>query len=203
MSLSHMPDVPHLVPQPGYQIRHVAYFNVRFRLMNKAKSLEARLKSIKSPSELAPKNSEEHRGILLALDKEIEEIHRRGRRFIEYLKTRNEAAMLLPSDWSLANLPSLLLQGHAQLPDLAAVYFICDGQDVLYIGTTKHLVVRFRNHHIFQQALETSLQAMIAWQPCNHLTHSYRLHLEKLAIARWQPPLNKVRRKIHHAPIEA
>src|SRR6185295_2029262 len=45
-------------------------------------------------------------------------------------------------------LPSLAFDLRDSLPPITAVYFVTNGdEDVIYIGSTNNLLLRFKNHH--------------------------------------------------------
>lgn len=49
------------------------------------------------------------------------------------------------------------------LPELPGVYFVKDGDLVLYVGKTKNLNIRWLNHHRYDQLCEQYPNAVISW----------------------------------------
>lgn len=66
----------------------------------------------------------------------------------------------------VATLPSMPLAKHKTIPPISAIYFCLDevGQ-ILYIGKTKNLLIRWLNHHRYTQ-LEELGNVSLAWFPC-------------------------------------
>jgi len=63
---------------------------------------------------------------------------------------------------TLADLPSLPLSEHLNLPDVAAIYFALAGDRILYIGQSMSLRQRWLDHHRLTQ-LRTYEGCRIAW----------------------------------------
>lgn len=85
-------------------------------------------------------------------------------------------------------LPWKRLQDRQQLPDCAAIYFVCDAQSkVLYIGQTTSLVKRWYGHERRHACQEVS-GCRIAWLVVNDpsLLHA----IEKACISYFCPPWN-------------
>lgn len=89
-------------------------------------------------------------------------------------------------------LPALFYADKLRLPKTGAVYILLNrisGQ-VLYIGETQDLRVRWRKHHVTKRFERATLAGLeIAWID----EHDYwpRYHLERALIKRLQPSLNE------------
>lgn len=94
----------------------------------------------------------------------------------------------------LSTLPSLPLASRKNLPGCPAIYFVLDGDRVLYIGKATNLWHRWTAHHRFKQLSDMEGLISIAWLECEDVS---RLNaLEKQLIAGLQPELNT--RKFSH-----
>lgn len=82
-------------------------------------------------------------------------------------------------------LPTLLLSQSRNLPRCKAVYFVIDGETVLYIGQTINLANRFLTHHRIKQF---GNNARVAWLECSD--ESLLPELEKALISYFKPLLN-------------
>ncbi len=85
-------------------------------------------------------------------------------------------------------LPSLHLSERRSLPRCKAIYFVIDGDIVLYIGQTVNLAQRWANHHRLNQFKSNP---HIAWLKCDD--ESLLLESEKALINYFSPPLNKTK----------
>lgn len=86
-------------------------------------------------------------------------------------------------------LPSVPLSAKAQLPDCPAIYFVMDGQTVLYIGKAVKLSQRWAGHHRFKQVQETASCPSIAWMEVSD--HNLLGEVERTLIEHFQPRLNR------------
>ena len=84
-------------------------------------------------------------------------------------------------------LPSLPLVRKDRFPPVGAVYFfITESGEVLYVGETSDLSLRFGNHLKYKQAIEIDGQARLHWME----KRSGRASFESACIKRFLPPLN-------------
>jgi len=64
-------------------------------------------------------------------------------------------------------LPSLSLNDRGKLPIESAVYFVWQGERVLYVGKTSNLRQRFNSHHRLLQFLGAGEGVRVAWFPAS------------------------------------
>lgn len=88
---------------------------------------------------------------------------------------------------SLSLLPSLYYSQKAELPQRPAVYLIICDYDVVYVGKTQNLFIRFRAHDKVQRLLELYADLEIAWIEC---TPSRLIEIEAKLIKHFQPIIN-------------
>lgn len=88
-------------------------------------------------------------------------------------------------------LPSLLLADRSQLPACPAVYFVLDGDAVLYIGRTRNLQQRWLAHHRWYQLKVMSGNIRIAWLECSDA--SLLVAIETASIEHFEPSLNRTK----------
>ncbi len=84
-------------------------------------------------------------------------------------------------------LPSLPLGERSQLPNLPAIYFVLNGESVLYIGRTVNLSQRWVSHHRYEEISQLKL-AKIAWLECSD--PALLNEIEQALISYFLPPLN-------------
>lgn len=84
-------------------------------------------------------------------------------------------------------LPSVLLAGRKSLPQKPGVYFLLDGDAVLYIGQTFNLLQRLERHELLRQFNDTD-NVRVAWLEWDKLDDLPEL--ESKLIARFRPRLN-------------
>ncbi|MCC5638585.1 GIY-YIG nuclease family protein [Nostoc sp. CHAB 5844] len=85
-------------------------------------------------------------------------------------------------------MPSLPLASRKNLPGCPAIYFVLDGDRILYVGKTNNLWQRWITHHRFLQLSSMGDLISIAWLECEDIS---RLDaLEKQLITALQPELN-------------
>ena len=92
----------------------------------------------------------------------------------------------------LSELPSVYLLDKHNLPDCAAIYFVCDSKgQILYIGRTVNLLERWREHHRFNQLKRFNRKncVSISWMVCSK-DISILSKLEDEFISLYKPPLN-------------
>jgi hypothetical protein len=107
------------------------------------------------------------------------------RSFIRSLEGRLKR--ITPSKVDPYTLPSLPLSRSDVFPPVAAVYFfLTEGGDVLYIGSTANLSIRCGSHLRYQAALEADPHARIHWIE----RRSGREAFEAACIRRFNPPMN-------------
>jgi hypothetical protein len=90
----------------------------------------------------------------------------------------------------LSQLPSLPLAERKKLPDVSGIYFAmsADGE-VLYVGRTRSLFLRWQTHHRFRQ-LEVVPGVRIAWLTADRSSLPDK---ERSFITDFSPPLNRTR----------
>jgi hypothetical protein len=84
------------------------------------------------------------------------------------------------------HLPSLPLWQRDDLPRSPAVYFVVEGDAVLYVGRTTNMYYRWLYHHVVD-LLGSLAMVRIVWYPCSE---SYLDELEWDMIKRFAPPFN-------------
>lgn len=92
-----------------------------------------------------------------------------------------------PSSIDPLALPSLSLAARSALPTCPAVYFVLEGNQVLYVGRTVNLWQRWVNHHRYSQ-LKGIDNARIAWLECSD--SNLLPEIEAALIEHFQPSLN-------------
>jgi hypothetical protein len=93
-------------------------------------------------------------------------------------------------DWTkinLSNLASVPLNKKRELPAKEAIYFCVVGQEILYIGQSKNVNQRWRNHHRYYE-LVTREGVEIYWFECTGIKQ--RLIGERLLIEHYKPVFN-------------
>lgn len=87
------------------------------------------------------------------------------------------------------SLPSLPLADKKQLPNCAAIYFVLENSEVIYIGQASSLVLRWLNHHKFKALKARGSEIKIAWLECSEQA---LLPSIEFALIKWfKPELNK------------
>ena len=79
----------------------------------------------------------------------------------------------------------------SQLPACPAVYFVLDGDAVLYIGRTRNLQQRWLAHHRWYQLKVMSGNIRIAWLECSDA--SLLVAIETASIEHFEPSLNRTK----------
>lgn len=92
-----------------------------------------------------------------------------------------------PSSIDPLALPSLSLAARSQLPPCPAVYFVLEGERVLYVGKSVNLRQRWLAHHRYKQ-LKAISSVRIAWLECSD--PSLLPKIEVALIEYFQPSLN-------------
>lgn len=82
-------------------------------------------------------------------------------------------------------LPSLPLANRSALPSCAAIYFVLEGDHILYIGRTTNLQQRWMAHHRYSQLTS---ETRIAWLESSD--PELLPEIEAALIAHFNPPLN-------------
>ena len=85
-----------------------------------------------------------------------------------------------------STLPSAVAAGRKHLPRRPAVYFVLDGENILYIGQSSNLFKRFVNHETWKE-MGSIDRIRIAWVECEQDDLS---KLESALISRFRPDLN-------------
>jgi hypothetical protein len=85
-------------------------------------------------------------------------------------------------------LPSLSVKQRNSLPECSAIYFVMNGEDILYIGATINLLQRWNSHHRWEQF--SKIQGIkIVWLQCNETDLIFEI--EKALITYFQPSFNR------------
>jgi len=85
-------------------------------------------------------------------------------------------------------LPSLPLGERSQLPNCPAIYFVLDGEQILYIGQTVNLAQRWATHHRWSELKALKSSGRIAWLECSEV--SLLSEIETALINHFAPPMN-------------
>lgn len=99
---------------------------------------------------------------------------------------------MLIKDIKLSELPSVYLTDKNNLPNCAAIYFVCDNKgQLLYIGRTVNLFKRWQEHHRFNQLKRFNRKdcVSISWIACSNDLNTLS-NLENEFIQQYKPPLN-------------
>ncbi|MBR8839987.1 MAG: GIY-YIG nuclease family protein [Stigonema ocellatum SAG 48.90 = DSM 106950] len=84
-------------------------------------------------------------------------------------------------------LPSLPLASRRVLPHCPAIYFVLSGDEILYIGQTNSLLLRWQNHHRLKDC-KSLKNVRIAWLECSDV--KLMPEIEKSLINWFEPPMN-------------
>lgn len=93
-------------------------------------------------------------------------------------------------DLDISALPSVSYANRKELPECKAVYFAVSAKgEILYIGMTKNLRVRWLGHERASECLDECKDIKIAW-----LEKPWRgfIRFEKAAISKYLPKANRV-----------
>lgn len=97
-------------------------------------------------------------------------------------------SLLAPEAIDIPALPWLPLAQRSELPEVTAIYFVLDADNVvLYIGRTRSLQQRWVNHHRLQHFLPLA-DVRIAWLAVAE--RETLMELERLSIVHFNPPVN-------------
>ncbi len=99
--------------------------------------------------------------------------------------------MISPESIDLLALPSVQLSDKRSLPHCPAIYFVLDGEEIVYIGQTNSLLLRWQAHHKLKEckALENP---RIAWIEISDTT--LVLDIEAALIEWFKPMMMKLGR---------
>ena len=92
----------------------------------------------------------------------------------------------IPISVKPSQLPSKPLSDRANFPTCSCVYFAQAGKDIVYVGKTKNLRKRWKNHHRFAQ-LEKLADIRIGWMA---VTDPWMSAIEQDWIWSYKPSLN-------------
>lgn len=95
---------------------------------------------------------------------------------------------LNPASVDIASLPQLPLKHAQSLPPIPALYFCINGEEVLYIGITANLQVRWRSHHKTIELFNYP-DPEIRWLAIT--TENVSTILERRFVEYWKPKLNQ------------
>jgi hypothetical protein len=98
------------------------------------------------------------------------------------------SAKINPKTVDPASLPSLPLRDRRKLPNCPAIYFVLEGDAVIYIGQATSLVLRWQNHDKFK-SIKLRTRIRLAWLECSDI--SLLKGIESALIKAFQPELNK------------
>lgn len=91
------------------------------------------------------------------------------------------------------SLPSVLLGDRSKLPQIAAIYFVHQGNKLLYIGKSENLRQRWYSHHRLVQFLNTGDNVYISWFPYTQEDSNQSLvSIEESLIELLEPDYNGV-----------
>ena len=96
--------------------------------------------------------------------------------------------MISPESIDFLALPSVQLSDKRSLPHCPAIYFVLDGEEVVYIGQTNSLLLRWQAHHKLKEC-KALKNPRIAWIEISDTT--LVLDIEAALIEWFKPPLNK------------
>ena len=102
-------------------------------------------------------------------------------------RNRNFNSMINPQTIDLSTLPSLPLANRRQLPNCPAIYFVMEGDRILYIGSSSKLAQRWTAHHRYNQ-LKGMESIRLAWFECSDT--SLLAEIEKALIEWFNPLMN-------------
>lgn len=88
-------------------------------------------------------------------------------------------------------LPSLPLTNRSELPNCPAIYFVLNGDAVLYIGRANNLYQRWIAHHRWHQLKVMSGDIRIAWVECS--ASELLPEMEAALIQHFKPPINRTK----------
>lgn len=63
----------------------------------------------------------------------------------------------------------LEFENKSLLPKIPAIYFVLEGEEIIYIGQTKDLCHRWQSHHLLKEFKELSSNISIAWLQCENI----------------------------------
>lgn len=86
-------------------------------------------------------------------------------------------------------LPSLPLQERRSLPNCPAIYFVLEGDCVLYVGRSINLAQRWLSHHRWNELTRVYSATRIAWIECSD--NELLPQLEAALIEQFTPKLNR------------
>lgn len=87
-------------------------------------------------------------------------------------------------------LPYVEFSEKTQLPEKSGLYFVIDGDQILYVGKTIHFKRRWAGHHRYAQIKAMAKNPVIAWLD---VEDTRLLDAESELIARFKPKLNWTR----------
>ncbi len=86
------------------------------------------------------------------------------------------------------SLPSLPLSERKHLPSCPAIYFVMQGDHILYIGQTTNLAQRWATHNRLKQFAKMVGDIRVAWLECSDTTLLRKV--EAALIEQFEPELN-------------
>ena len=85
-------------------------------------------------------------------------------------------------------LPSISINEIHTLPECVAIYFVIQGNDILYVGKTKNLYRRWFTHHVWNHLCGLDGEFQVAWLECSE--PKMLLEIEKALIQHFKPAFN-------------
>lgn len=87
-------------------------------------------------------------------------------------------------------LPSVTLDTRTMLPKQPGIYFVIEDEQILYIGRSENIYLRWLQHHKYLELKENNSGSRIAWLICSEI---FLLNdIERALIHKFKPILNKV-----------
>ncbi len=91
---------------------------------------------------------------------------------------------ITPNTINPLTLPSLALAPRRKLPHCSAIYFVLDGDQVVYIGQTNSLLLRWQAHHKLKEC-KSLKNPRIAWIEISDKTLAWEI---EVALIDWFKP---------------
>ena len=96
--------------------------------------------------------------------------------------------MINPSEVSPLSLPFVGLSEKRKLPHRSGIYFVIEGETIIYIGKAISILLRWQGHNKLGSFKSRQSQIRIAWLDCSDA--SLLTEIERLLVAFFDPELN-------------